>query len=193
MAHRRSAGSWVRTAARRFAQGRIRRRLVDGFRLFSQPPLVGRLGPSGRGGQIRLGAAACRRGAARRARRVSGFRIRARPSLVVAGAVAHFRPRVWPRGRGMGARPPVHRLSVERPRHGARRQSRARPDCFPRRLARAHVPDDRDLRRPRDAMAGEREPAQSHARRSSPRSRLRSSPLSASSGSWRRRAPRCPA
>ena len=173
LADRRGAGSRVRPTAGRFAPRRIRRRLVDGLRLFSQLPLVGRLGASGRGRQIRLGAAACGRGAAGGARRVSGRRIRPRAPPVVAGTSAHFRPRLRARSGRMGARPPVHRLSLERPRHGARRQSRARPDRFAGRLARAHLPDGRDLRRPGDAVAGEREPAQSRRRRWSPRSRLR--------------------
>ena len=42
-------------------------------------------------------------------------------------------------------------------------QSRACPDRFARRPAWADVPDHRDLRRARDAVAGEREPAQSGA------------------------------
>ncbi len=190
LADRRGAGSSVGAAAGRFAQRRIRRRLVDGLRLFSRGPLVGRLGPSGRGRQIRLGAAACGRRAAGGPRRVSGRWLCACAPLVVAGAFAHFRPRLRARDRRMGARPPVHRLSLERPRHGARRQSRARPDRVARRPARAHLPDDRDLRRARDAVAGGREIGSTWRPRLSPGSRWCSSPPLASSGSWRPRAPR---
>ena len=82
-------------------------------------------------------------------------------ALVVAGTRSHFRPRVRARARRMGARPPVHRLSLERPRHGAGQQSRAGSDRFARRPARAHVPDHRHIRRARDAVAGRRGPAQS--------------------------------
>ena len=160
LADRRGAGSWVRTAAGRFPQRRIRRRLVDGLWLFSRRPLVGRLGPSGRGRQIRLGAAARGRGAAGGAGRVSGRWICACASPVVAGAFAHFRSRLRARGRRMGARPPVHRLSLERSRHGARRQPCACPDRLARRPAWPHLPDDRDLRHAGDAVAGERKPAQ---------------------------------
>ena len=59
LADRRRAGSSARTTAGRLAPRCVWRRLVDGLRLFSRRPLVGRLGPSGRGRQIRLGAAAC--------------------------------------------------------------------------------------------------------------------------------------
>ena len=90
------------------------------------------------------------------------------------------------RGRRMGARPPVHRLSLERSRHGARRQSRACPDRVARRPARAHVPDDRDLRRAGDAVAGERKPAQPRRRRLS---RLLRWSLMAAFGEFRLMAP----
>ncbi len=156
LADRRGAGSWVQAVFER----RIRRRLVDGLRLFSRRPLVGRLGPSGRGRQIRLGAAAGGRGAAGGAGRLSGRWICACASPVVAGTVAHFRSRLRARSRRVGARPPVHRLSLERSRHGARRQPCACPDRLARRPARPHLPDDRDLRHASDAVAGERKPAQ---------------------------------
>ena len=65
--------------------------------------------------------------------------------------------------RRMGARPPLHRLSLERPRHGARRQSCPGADRLACRPARAHFPHDRDFRRAGDALASGREPPQSGA------------------------------
>ncbi len=159
LADRRRPGSGVQTVPQR----RLRGRLVDGLRLFSGWSLVGRLGASGRGRQIRLGAAARGRGPAGGAGRLSGCWICARAAHVVAGAFAHFRPRLRARGHRVGAGPPVHRFSLERSRHGARRQSRACPDRVARRSAWAHVPYGRDLRRAGDAVAGRRKPAQSGA------------------------------
>ena len=163
LADRRRARLPSRPASGGVAAGGVRRRLVDGLRLFSRRPLVDRLGASGRGRQIRLGAAACGCGAAGCARPLSGRRLRARAPLVVAGTDAHFRPRLWAWVGGMGARPPVYRLPLERPRDGARRQSGACPDRLARRLARAHLSHDRDLRGACDALAGERQPVRSGA------------------------------
>ena len=58
----------------------------------------------------------------------------------------------WARGTS------VQRFSMERPRDGAWRQSCARSDRFARRPARAYLPNDRDLRSARDAVARERKP-----------------------------------
>ena len=118
--------------------------------------------------QIRLGAAARSGGAAGGPRLLSGGGICDRAALVVAGTVADFRARVRARSRRMGARPPLLRLSVERPRHGARGQSCPGADRLARRPARAHFPHDRDFRRAGDALASGREPPQSGADGRSP-------------------------
>ena len=109
--------------------------LVEADKFAGALPLAGR------------GAAGCARGLSRR-----GLRLGAAP--VVAGAASRFRPRLWARSCGMGARPPVHRLSLERPWHGARRQSYARPDRLPRRPARAHFPDHSRSSLPRRRYGG---------------------------------------
>ena len=163
LADRRRSGPRARTAADRLDARRLRRRLVDGLRLFSRRPLVGRRGVPGRGGQVRLGAAAWSRRPAGGPGSLSSRRICDRAGLVVGRAGARFRARVRTWARRVGARPPLHRLSLERPRDGARKQSRARPDRFAGRPARAHVPDHRHLRRARDAMARRRGPAQPRA------------------------------
>ena len=157
LADRRGARSRRESAAHRLIAGRIRRRLVDGLRIFCRRALVGRLGLPGRGRQIRLGAAARRCCPAGGSRVLSGRRICDRAARVVARTRTGLRARVRARARRMGARPPLHRLSLERPRHGARRQSRPGSDRVIDRLARAHVPDDRDIRRARDAVARQRE------------------------------------
>ena len=72
LADRRRARSRRASAADRLDAGRLRRRLVDGLRLFSRRALVGRRGVPGRGRQVRLGAAARRRRPAGGARGLSG-------------------------------------------------------------------------------------------------------------------------
>ena len=94
---------------------------------------------------------------------LSGRGICDRAAPLVARTRTGLRARVRARARRMGARPPLHRLSMERPRHGARRQSRPGSDRVIDRLARAHVPDDRDIRRAGDAVARQRRPLQSRS------------------------------
>ena len=191
LADRRRAGRDPRTGADRFAQGRVRGRLVDGLRLFPRRPLVDRLGFAGRGGQIRLGAAARGGGAAGGSRRLSGRRLCAGAAPVVAGTPSHLRPRLWARAGRMGARPPVHRLSVERPRHGARRQSGARPDRFAGRPARADLSRRSPSSPPRRRYGASATAGSISRPRSSRRWRSRLSPYSARPGSWRPPAPCC--
>ena len=196
LADRRRTGPRVRTAADRLDARRLRRRLVDGLRLFSRRPVVGRRGVPRRGRQVRLGAAAWRRRPAGGPRSLSRRRLCDRARLMVAGTRSHFRPRVRARAHGVGARPPVHRVSLERPRHGAGKQSHAGSDRFARRPARAHVPDHRHIRHARDALAGRRGPAQPcsggprHAR-ACPHRRLRRLPARGAGQRHRFRASSC--
>ena len=138
-------------AAGRAARG-LRRRLVVGLWLFPRRPVVARRGVSGRRrhsspGRCRSASSACR------------LVLALFPALGFAAGAPDLAPdatRVLALAVGLGAermaaRRRPHRLSLERARHGARRQSRARADRLARRPARADADRDRDLRRARDA------------------------------------------
>ena len=95
-------------------------RLVLGLRLFRRRPLVARCRLPGRGRPVRLGDALRRAGPAGRSRVFSRLRLRPRPPVLAARCLPHPRLRLRPDGQRMAARPPLHRLSLEHPRHGAR-------------------------------------------------------------------------
>ena len=140
LAHRRLRGDAPNAAGRRFRLGLpvcgvacLWRRLVVGLWLFPGGALVARRGVSRRGGRIRLGLAAGRCRASRRARDFSGSRLRACAAVVDAWR--------WPsvcacrriEFCGMAARACLDRISLEHIRHGAWRQSRDRATGLARR------------------------------------------------------------
>ncbi len=169
-------------------KSRFRRRLVARVRLFPGRPLVDRGGLPGRWGQVPLGAPARRAGAAGSIGRLPRLRICARGAPLASGAVAGLRAGVRSRLERVGARAPLHRLSVERPRHGARGQSHPGSDRLRGRPARPHLPRRRHLRRARDAVARPGKAECGRRRRSRRFSRSQQSRPWARSGWPRRRA-----
>ncbi len=135
------------------AAGGVRRRLVVGLRLFRRRPVVaGRRRfsstPTSSPGRCRSACSACRP------------RSRSFPRFGFALARLIWRAdatRVLALAVGLGFSEwlrcvVAHRLSLERARHGARRQSRTGADRLDRRPARADASRRGDLRRAGDAM-----------------------------------------
>ena len=92
-----------------------------------------------------------------------GLRVRVGAASLDAGADARARAGARSGAFRMGPRPHFHRISLERPRHVARRQSDAGADRLACRSARADVHGHRDLRCSRDALADRREPVRLRA------------------------------
>ena len=169
--HRGVADRWIAFGDPRFGrlwarEGGLRRRLVVRLRLFSRRALVGRGGMPGRWGQVPVGAAAGGRRAAGGVGLFSRLRLCAlRPSLVVR-AVADPRAGVQCGRERVDAGPHVHRLPVERHRHGARGESHFGADRLSGRPARAHLRYRGNLRCARHALArtGRRAGADGHCR-----------------------------
>ena len=176
-----------------FAARGVRRRLVVGLRLFRGGPVVARLGLSRRAGQVRVGLASGRPGVAGRAGVLSSARLRAGEAAVAPGGAARPGARGRPRGERMAALRRLHRLPLERNRHGARTRPRARASRLDRRPARADACGGGDIRRAGDAVEPRAGRRADGPRRSWRLSRSPPSSASACFGSTRRRAPRFPA
>ena len=181
--------------------GRVRRlgpafadRLVVRLRLFPRRALVDRQRVPGGGRRVRLADAARRHRASRRAGALLGLRRGARAASLERGLAAHLRARRGARRRGMAARPPPLRLSLERHRLCADR--RRNPDAVGGALR--HLCSERhrrrDLRRAGGARAGDRRAAAQFraARRSRVARASRRSGSTACCACRRRRPPSCP-